>query len=121
MGLVESRLLSVPWSVVFIRRWRIADCGLPHLDDNGNTNRTKETRMTSAELTYGEPKAVATWLWTSSKVTKDDLHSALCNAMDRIDRLEGAVKGLGTSLDLLSKSLIHEKEKETGPIYVDHT
>jgi hypothetical protein len=67
--------------------------------------------MTSAQLTYGEAKEVARFLLTSNVVTHDDVSAALCNAMQRIDQLEKAVRGLGTSLDLLSNSLIHYAKK----------
>lgn len=48
--------------------------------------------MTSAQLTYGDAREVAEYLLTANEVTKDDLHSALCNAMERIAHLEKAIE-----------------------------
>jgi hypothetical protein len=55
--------------------------------------------MTTAELTYGEAAEVAEYLLTGTKVTQDDLHSALCNAMERIARLEKRIANLEKDLN----------------------
>lgn len=44
--------------------------------------------MKSNEFQYGSAEAVAFALEGQAGITQDDLHAALINAMNRIDRLE---------------------------------
>jgi len=50
--------------------------------------------MTSAQLTYGEARTVAAYLSSAPAVQQSDLHAALINALNRIEKLETKIARL---------------------------
>ena len=55
--------------------------------------------MNAAKLTHGPAEEIASYLSAENEVTKDEILSALINALNRIDNLEKQVKTLLKCLD----------------------